>query len=204
MVAGILLFYLLGPVCQSENLPEDLTPWFQPSGQYAKPAIRHRSPLLFEDGRPVRTPEEWARRKAEIRAHWHGLMGQWPPILERPKVERLDTQTIDGIPVTRLRLETAPGRLVEDAYLLKPASGQGPFPAVVVVYHEAGTAIGKPPGEAEKGAFRDYAIQLARRGFVTLSLGGDPNTYYPDKDRCRIQPLSFHAYEAANIAHLPP
>ena len=194
-------------VGQIQELPADLAPWFQPPEKYAKPTARHRSPLLFEDGTPVRTLEDWTRRKAEIRAYWHGLMGQWPPVIERPKSESLGTLTIDGIPLTRLRLETAPGRLVEDAYLLKPASGQGPFPAVVVVYYEAGTGIGKPPGGADKGAFRDYAIQLAKRGFVTLSLGGDPNTYYPDKDRCRIQPLSFHAYEAANchsfLAGLP-
>ena len=92
----------------------------------------------------------------------------------------------------KLKIETAPGRIVEDAYLLIP-EGKGPFPAVVVVFYEANTGIGK--GKAE---FRDFAIQLAKRGFVTLSLGGDPNTYYPNKAECKIQPLSFHAYEAAN------
>ncbi len=66
--------------------------------------------------------------------------------------------------------------MVDDAYLLRP-DGQGPFPAVVVVYYEAktGIAMGKSP-------LRDFAWQLARRGFVTLSLGGDPNTYYPTKE----------------------
>jgi hypothetical protein len=47
----------------------------------------------------------------------------------------------------------------------------------------------------------------AERGFVTLSLGSDPATFYPDKDSTRLQPLSFHAYEAANcynlLANLP-
>ena len=52
-----------------------------------------------------------------------------------------------------------------------------------------------------------HAYQLARRGFVTLSLGGDPATFYPSKEKAQLQPLSFHAYEAANccnaLAHLP-
>ncbi len=108
MVVCLTLAFSSTLLGQNPGLPADLVPWFQPPEQHAKPAARHRSPLLFEDGRPVRTPEDWARRKAEIRAHWHGLMGQWPPILERPKVERLDTQTIDGISVRRIRLETAP------------------------------------------------------------------------------------------------
>ena len=81
---------------------------------------------------------------------------------------------------------------MSDAYLLVP-DGKGPFPAVVVVFYEANTGIGK--GKAE---FRDFAIQLAKRGFVTLSLGGAPETYYPTMEKCKIQPLSFHAYEAAN------
>jgi len=72
----------------------------------------------------------------------------------------------------------------------------------VVVFYEAKTGVG-----LGKAALRDFAIQLAQRGFVTLSLGGDPNTYYPTKAKCRIQPLSFHAYEAANclnaLANLP-
>ena len=183
---------------QTDTLPADLAPSFRPPAELARPSARHRSPLLFDNGTPVRSPADWIRRKAEIRDYWHGLMGAWPPLLEKPRAEPLDKQSIDGVEVTRLRLETAPGRQVEDAYLLRPASGAGPFPAVVVVYYEAGTGIGKPPQGPDKGAFRDYALQLARRGFVTLSLGGDPNTYYPDKACCRIQPLSFHAYEAAN------
>jgi hypothetical protein len=84
---------------------------------------------------------------------------------------------------------------VDDAYLLVP-DGDGPFPAVLVVYYEAKTGIG-----LGKSALRDFAYQLAKRGFVTLSLGGDPNTYYPTKETCKIQPLSFHAYEAANCCN---
>lgn len=80
--------------------------------------------------------------------------------------------------------------------------GKGPFPAVVVVFYEAKSAVG-----LGKSPMLTFAKDLARRGFVTLSLGGDPNTYYPTKEKCRIQPLSFHAYEAANcynaLANMP-
>src|SRR5262249_8053798 len=90
------------------------------------------------------------------------------------------------------RIEIAPGRFSDDAYLLIP-DGDGPFPAVVVVFYEAKTGIGRG-----KGPRLDFAGQLARRGFVTLSVGSPPETYYPDGDRPQLQPLSFPAYVAAN------
>ncbi|MFM7114159.1 MAG: sialidase, partial [Planctomycetota bacterium] len=153
------------------DFPADLAPHFKPPAELAGAMGKHKSPLVFDNGNPVKTPADWARRREEIKAYWHGMMGAWPPIIAKPAVEHLDKQMIDGVAVTRIRIETAPGRHVSDAYLLKPASGSGPFPAAVVVYYEAGTGIGKG-----KEPLRDYAIQLARRGFVTLSLGGDPNT----------------------------
>lgn len=197
---SIFLFAVLD--APRADLPADLAPYFKPPEALAEALGKHKSPLIFDNGSMVKTPADWARRREEIKAYWHGMMGAWPPIIAKPAVEHLDKQMIDGVAVTRIRIETAPGRHVSDAYLLKPASGSGPFPAAVVVYYEAGTGIGKG-----KEPLRDYAIQLAKRGFVTLSLGGDPNTYYPDKASCRIQPLSFHAYEAANchsfLAGLP-
>src|SRR5207237_3888925 len=36
------------------------------------------------------------------------------------------------------------------------------------------------------------------RGFVTLSLGSTPASFYPNKEKAQLQPLSYHAYEAAN------
>jgi pimeloyl-ACP methyl ester carboxylesterase len=49
---------------------------------------------------------------------------------------------------------------------------------------------------------RDFALQLARRGFVTLAIGtpgGDARR--PEFGAAHCQPLSFHAYVAANCWH---
>src|SRR5260370_41194800 len=53
-------------------------------------------------------------------------------------------------------------------------------------------------GRGKRAAGCGFALQLARRGFVALSLGSAPETYYPSKEKVQLQPLSFHAYEAAN------
>ncbi len=199
----LALFMFPGVVvcAHGEEPPAKLAGFFKPPAQLASDLGNYRSPLLFDEGSPVRTPADWQKRREQIRRYWHATMGEWPEVLRKPKVEYLAKEHRENFTQHHIRLETAPGRTTEDAYLLIP-DGKGPFPAVVVVFYEARTAIGL--GKAE---LRDFALQLAKRGFVTLSLGGDPNTYYPTREKCRIQPLSFHAYEAANccnaLANLP-
>jgi len=139
----------------------------------------------------VRTAADWDKRRSEILKYWHDVMGPWPELIARPKLEYLDTQRDDTIVRHHVRLEVAPGRMTDDAYLLLP-EGKGPFPAVVVVFYDAKTGVGLgKPG-------RDFARQLARRGFVALSLGSPPGSFYPSKDKAQLQPLSYHAYVAAN------
>ncbi|VTR95428.1 sialidase : Uncharacterized protein OS=Planctomyces maris DSM 8797 GN=PM8797T_30856 PE=4 SV=1: Abhydrolase_5 [Gemmata massiliana] len=196
----VLAALVCAPVLADEP-PAKLAPYFKPPKELVNDFGGYRSPLRFDDGTDVKTAADWKKRREEIRKYWHVQMGEWPALIAKPKVELSAKEDRDGVTQYKLAIETALGRVVEDAYLLVPP-GKGPFPAVVVVFYEANTAIGR--GQTE---FRDFAIQLAKRGFVALSLGGDPNTYYPTKDKCRIQPLSFHAYEAANcynaLANMP-
>jgi acetyl esterase/lipase len=57
--------------------------------------------------------------------------------------------------------------------------------------------------------YRDFAYQLAKRGFVTLSIGTTEATeaktfslYYPSIENAEVQPLSMLAYAAANAWHV--
>ena len=168
-----------------------IAPFFQPPETYVGDLGDYRSPLKFYDGTPVKTPADWARRRQEILDTWHGLMGPWPERLTNPQVKVLKEERRGNLTQQHVRIEVAPGKFTEDAYLLLP-DGEGPFPGVVVVYYDALTGIGRG-----KSSGRGFAIDLANRGFVALSLGSAPETYYPDKKTCRLQPLSFHAYEAA-------
>ncbi len=180
----------------ADALRQKLAPFFHPPDDLAKDFGDYKSPLKFDDGTPVKDAADWPKRRREILTKWHDLMGAWPAPIEKPKIEYLEKEQREGITQHHVRIEVAPKVTTDDAYLLLP-EGKGPFPAVVVVFYEAKTGIGR--GKADQ---LDFAFQLAKRGFVALSLGGDPNTYYPDKATCRIQPLSFHAYEAANCYNL--
>lgn len=160
-------------------------------------------PLLrFDDGRPVTTPADWAERRRELRSAWDEVLGPWPPLLERPQLEVLTTERREQFTQRRVRVPLAPGQSGE-GYLLVP-DGEGPFPAVLVVFYDPETSVGLRPDRP----LRDFALQLTRRGFVTLSLGTPGgNAWKPELGEARCQPLSFHAYVAANawkaLAALP-
>jgi hypothetical protein len=195
MRSGILIpsiLVLAAPLAAADPLPKSLAPYFTPPAEFVGKYGDYKSPLRFADGSEVKTADDWKRRRQEILKAWHDLMGPWPEPLDKPKVEVLATERRENFTQHHIRLGVAPGKTTEDAYLLVP-DGKGPFPAVVVPFYDAKTGIG-----LGKRTLRDFALQLARRGFVALSLGSPPETYYPSKDRCKIQPLSFHAYVAAN------
>jgi hypothetical protein len=177
-----------------------LAPFFRPPPELANDFGNYTSPLKFYDRTPVKTAADWPKRRREILDTWHRFMGPWPALIAKPKVEYLEKERRERLTQHHVRLEVAPG-LTRDAYLLLP-DGEGPFPAVLVVFYDAKTGIGR--GTAP---LRDFAWQLARRSFVTLSVGSDPASYYPDKANAQLQPLSFHAYVAANcynaLANLP-
>lgn len=185
--------------------PAELAEFFQPPEKYRNDFGKFRSPLLFADGTRVQNAADWQRRRAEILATWHKLMGPWPALIEKPRVEIVKTTRRDNIMQHQVRVEIALGGEMVDGLLLVP-DGKGPFPAALVVYYDALTGVGL-------GAkMRDYGWQLAKRGFVTLSIGKPNSTIdfeNPEKSRggtylgpvgkpVRVQPLSALAYAAAN------
>lgn len=192
------LFLGLAVVCPlaADELPAKIAPAFRPPTELVGELGKYRSPLLFNDGSTVKSKEDWARRRQEILTTWHGLMGEWPRPIEKPKLEVISEARRENFTQKHVRIEVAPGKMTEDARLLVP-DGKGPFPAVVVVFYDSLTGIGEG-----KKTLRDFAYQLAKRGFVTLSLGSPPESYYPTKETCRLQPLSYHAYVASNCRRL--
>jgi hypothetical protein len=197
-----LSFVLAGSAAEPRELPAKIAPFFHPPAELAKDLGKYKSPLQFYDGSPVKSPADWPKRRQEILTTWQRFLGPWPRLLEKPRIEYLEKKRGENFTQQQVKIEVAPGRLTDDAYLLVP-DGKGPFPAVLVVFYDGKTGI----GQGTKGEFRDFALQLTKRGFVTLSLGSTPGSYYPDKASTRLQPLSYHAYEAANchtlLAHLP-
>lgn len=177
-----------------------VAPYFRPPERLAGDPGSFRSPLRFDDGRPVRDAADWQRRRAEILSYWHGVMGPWPKVLREPRLEVLGGEEVTKVRLQRVRLQITAERTTE-AYLLLPPR-EGRRPAALVVYYDPETGIGRG-----RATLRDFALQLARRGFVTLSLGLPSSIYLPEEERVTVQPLSGLAYVAANgyhaLANLP-
>ena len=188
--------------------PAEPAEFFAAPKQYQSDFAEFRSPFVFADGRLVRTPADWQRRRAEILSTWHRIMGPWPALIEKPRVEVVNTTHRENIAQHQLRIEVALGSEMVDALLLVP-DDKVPAkkrPAVLVVYYDAetGAGLGAP--------LRDYGWQLAKRGFIALSIG-KPNARidFGDHSRprgepylgpvgkpVRVQPLSALTYAAAN------
>lgn len=199
LCAAALIQFALLPAGRAASSPETawqrIAPYFSPPPEYAGQMGKYRSPLLFNDGSRVKDAADWAKRREEILKQWHDLMGPWPPVLEKPKVEFLAQTNRENFVEHRVRVQIAADQ-TGMGWLQVPA-GPGPFPAVLVVFYEPETSIG-----FGKKPHRDFALQLARRGFVTLSIGSPGgDAYHPTLGSAQCQPLSFHGYVAANCWH---
>jgi len=176
----------------------EITPYFSPPEQYKNVFGDYRSPLIFANGEPVKTPADWAKRRKEIRDNWMSMLGEWPPLLENSAFEYLDSVKREGYTEYQVRFEWKPSTKTT-GYLLKPER-KGMKPAVITVFYEPETAAG-----ISGGPQRDFARQLAQKGLVALSIGTsaifpDSNfvQFYPEYVRHKIEPLSLLAYLSVN------
>jgi len=173
---------------------------FEPPEAFKADPGAYRSVMTFADGRPVRTPEEWARRREEILKGWHQALGPWPPLLEKPGIKYLEKEQVENFTRHKVEFQVAPER-VTTGYLLIP-DGKGPFPAIVDVFYYPEDGAGLRPQRRQQN---DFGYQAARHGIAALCVGQNPtepkegaDLYYPAWDRAQLQPLSYLAYVAAN------
>lgn len=182
------------------DIPTNLAPYFNPPDALRARTDGRRSPLLRADGRRVEQASEWPARREEIRKQWFDLMGPWPALLEKPRLQIVRSRRRENFEQRDVSVEVAP-EMMQRGILLVP-DGQGPLPAVLVPFYDPESSIGE--GEP----YRDFAYQLAKRGFVALAIGAPGgDAYKPVLGGASCQPLSFLAYIAANchtiLAQLP-
>ena len=170
---------------------------FDPPAEWSDRFGKYRSPLIFNDGRMVKSEADWKLRRSELLSDWKDLLGTWPALITEPKLEVLEGVRRENFMQLKVRFLWTPNERTT-GYLLVP-DGEGKRPAVLTVYYEPETSIGLGK------ELRDFGVQLARRGFVVLSIGTTEATeaktfslYYPSIENAQVQPLSMLAYAAAN------
>lgn len=187
-------------ICFCGEVPGEIASFFGPPKDFVGDFGGYGSVLEFRDGSVVETAGDWGRRRAEILGEWRGLIGEWPDLIARPEVKYLEAKKRDNLTQHKVSVEIAPGGQVVGGYLLVP-EGEGAFGAVLVVYYDAETGAGMGK------ELRDFGYQLAKRGFVALSIGTPEfaSLKAPYRPLCehvegqvQLQPLSALAYVAAN------
>src|SRR6056297_1401549 len=175
----------------------------QPPEEFAGDGGSYRSPLLFEDGTKVASSKEWKQRREEILSIWTGHLGSWPEVITDPVIEFLESTKREDFTRHRIRFRWTPGEKTTGYLLIPDRAHPTPGPAVLTVYYEPETAIG------EGRELRDFAYQLTKRGFVTLSIGTSDATaaktysiYWPSIEKAEVEPLSMLGYAAANAFHV--
>lgn len=198
---------LLATAAAEKSFCPELAPYFHPPpeltgfGIYPDLLSIDTAKSMGSGKKPIRSKREWRRHRKDIKATWENFLGPWPPLLKNNRLRVLETTNREDFIQKRVEVTVAKN-LTNAGWLLMP-KGRGPFPAVVVPYYEPETSIG-----ISTQKFRDFGLQLARRGFVTLSIGspgGDARA--PELAGAKCQPLSFLAYIASNcriaLGHLP-
>ncbi|HEX7861005.1 MAG TPA: alpha/beta fold hydrolase [Verrucomicrobiae bacterium] len=189
------------------ELPQEIAPLFQPPARLQNQFGNYSSLLTFTNGTRVQSAADWQKRREEIRTLWQNEIGQWPPLLEKPRFEILNTTNRASFTQHSIRVEVAPNFLL-NGYLLipsraertaAPTSSSPSFPsvkhpAVIVPFYDPETSVGLTTNQ-----LRDFASELAKRGFIALAIGspgGDARK--PDTAGAQCQPLHFLGYIAAN------
>lgn len=189
---------------QKSKLHDKLKPYFK-----APDSLRHdfgafRSPLIFSNGEQVKSKKDWIKRKAEIKQDWESYLGKWPELDTKQQFEYIDTTYEQTYTQYLVRFKWTPNEWTE-GFLLVPKKKSGKMPAVVSVFYDAESSIGVGTANRPWRPWRDFAKQLANRGFVTLAIGtkeasirDEYSLYYPSIDSVSVQPLSMLGYAANN------
>src|SRR5689334_5203833 len=84
MRVALLAFALCAAPSRDTELWDRLKPLFSPPAEFKDQTVPLRPLLKFDDGREVKTADDWKARRAEILKRWNDLLGPWPPLLEKP------------------------------------------------------------------------------------------------------------------------
>lgn len=116
---------------------------------------------------PVQNLAQWEERKKEVRELVLNSAGLWPEPERNPLNARIfDERQGDGFKVAKVYFESLPGYLAT-GNLYRPASGEGPFPAIVSPHGH--WRYGRLTN-SESGSIPGRCIDLARMGFVVFSI----------------------------------
>jgi hypothetical protein len=119
--------------------------------------------------RKIRTEVDWQVRRTQIIDSLQLVMGPLPDLSTTipPPMKVLDEESRDGIRRIKITFEAEEGDWVP-AYLLLPEKLSGKVPGILCLHQTVSIGKGEPAGlGGNPNLF--YALELAKRGYVTLA-----------------------------------
>lgn len=155
--------------------------------------LDHRRVMQFLDEagvpQPVRTPADWQRRREQVLAGFQAVVGPLPPHDSTLPLETkvVETVSLDGIERQTVRFAVGDGRWATADLYLPPVAGGPPRRAAIVALHPTGVAGKRIVAGLPTAPNRQYALELAQRGYVVVAPDypsfGDQEKYDFDTDR---------------------
>lgn len=113
-------------------------------------------PLVFMDGKPVKTAADWAKRRTEIsELSQKYVWGKVPPTPTLDHVDVIDENHRDGYTVRNLKFTFGPGGKGTMRARVCIPDGNGPMPALI------------------NSSLVGWAPELLRRGYISASYAGN-------------------------------
>ena len=142
--------------------------------QHSDQRYDHRKNLLIlrnEKGRyrKIRNEQDWKIRRAQILDSMQLVMGPLPgqDFSVPPDIEIIEEERTEGI--RRLRISYASEKNDRvSAYLLIPCNLTGPVPGILCLHQTISIGKAEPAGLGGSHNL-NYALELAKRGYVTLA-----------------------------------
>jgi dienelactone hydrolase len=118
---------------------------------------------------PVRTAEDWAKRREHVLQNMQLVMGPLPDASKKVPLDVKVTEEVKTPKFVRKKLTfvVEKGDRVP-AYLLIPLEAKGKLPAVLCLHQTVKIGKAEPAGLGDRENLR-YAVHLAERGYVTLA-----------------------------------
>src|SRR2546430_1015233 len=112
---------------------------------------------------------KWARRRGQILDGMQQVMGPLPDEKRKvpPELRVLETMEFDGYIRKKIDFAVEKGDRLP-AYLLVPKDLKGKAPAILCLHQTIAIGKGSPAGIGDRRMLF-YAVELARRGYVTLA-----------------------------------
>jgi dienelactone hydrolase len=165
------IIVLTASPCLAEEQPAQ--PWTdvlqKPYEQLTTPDLGLKPLLRTADGQKIDSKQAWEKQREILRAAWLKRLGQ-PPEKSKSLDIRIEKREIEADHVRQLVSFASEGEDRIRAYLLLPKDlpENKPRPAIVVFHPTTKETLREPVGLGKRSEMA-LALQLVRRGYITLS-----------------------------------